>query len=425
MGSGLLFGMAPAWAAAKPVLANALKAGDLAGRPGSRWTLRNALVVSQIAMSMVLLCATGLFLRSLRSAAGIETGFHAHGVLTLSVDPRVHGYTPERTAQFLNEVRHRVAGLPGVISAACTDIVPLSGGGRRDGMHVEGTPGTPQDPGVDLYMVSPGYFETMGIPLVAGHTFSEGAANGPRTAVVDQRFAEKFFGKETAVGKRVVGAGTTFEIIGVVKNIKSRTIGEELRPVLFRGLEQSIAGDPSFLGYAVLAKTAGSPGELAAAVRREIHALDPDLAVYNEETLEQHLRDALFLPRLAGTLFGVFGLTGLVLAAVGLYGVMSYAVSRRRREIGIRVALGAPLSAIRSLVVGQGLRLTAVAVGIGVAAAWAMARFAASLLYGVDPHDRSVFIGVPLFLAAVALAACWIPARRAARVDPMTALRHE
>jgi predicted permease len=425
-GAGLLFGLAPAWAAARPVLASALKGEDVLARPGRRWTLRNVLVVSQIGMSLVLLCATGLFLRSLRSAARMDVGFRTRGILTMAVDPRVHGYMAGRTAQFLAELRRRVAALPGVASAACTDVVPLSEGGRRDEFHVEGRPNAGgADPGVELYMASPGYFETLGIARVAGRDFGNETAGGPRVAVVNEAFAARLFKNESAIGRRVAGGGATYEIVGVVKNFKSRTLGEELQPVLFRSLEQSIGGDPSFLGYAVLVRATGPAGALAGAVRGEIHALDPTLAIYNAETMEEHLRDALFLPRLAGTLFGVFGVVGLLLAAVGLYGVMSYAVSRRTREIGIRLALGAQAGEVRRLVVRQGMLLTLVGVALGMVAAWAVAQFSASFLYGVRPHDPVTFAGVPVFLAGVAFLASWIPSRRAARLDPLTALRHE
>ena len=425
-GTGLLFGLIPAWAAARPILAGALKGEDVLVPPGRRWTLRNVLVVSQIAMSLVLLCATGLFLRSLQRASALDVGFRARGVLTMSVDPRVHGYTAARTARFLTELRQRVGALPGVASAACTDVVPLSGGNRSDAFYVEGQPnsGSPA-PVTDLYMATPGYFETLGIPRIAGRDFGNEPPAGPKVAVVDQAFVERLFNNENPIGRRVTGGGATYTIVGIVGNIKSRTLGEELRPVLFRSLAQSVGSDPSFLGYSVIVRPAGSPAALAAAVRREIHALDPTLAVFNVETMEEHLRSALFLPRLAGALFGVFGLTGLLLAAVGLYGVMSYAVGRRTREIGIHLALGAQPGDVRRLVVRQGMLLALIAIALGMAAALAVTKFAAGFLYGVRPHDLVTFTGVPLFLAAVALLACWIPSRRAARVDPLTALRHD
>jgi predicted permease len=347
-------------------------------------------------------------------------------MLTMAVDPRVHGYTAERTARFLAELRGRAAALPGVVSAACTDVVPLSEGGRRDEFHVEGRPNTGSpDPGVELYMASAGYFETMGIPRVAGRDFANETAAGPKVAVVNQAFADRLFANENAIGQRVTGGGATYEIIGVVKNIKSRTLGEEPRPVLFRSLEQSIGGDPSFLGYAVLIRSTGSPAALAGAARREIHTLDPTLAIFNAETMEAHVRDALFLPRLAGTLFGVFGGVGLLLAAIGLYGVMSYSVSRRTREIGIRMALGAQTGAVRGLVVRQGMLLTLIAVALGLAAAWTAAKFLGGYLFGVSAHDLVTFTVVPMFLGVIAFLACWIPSRRAANLDPLAALRHE
>ena len=426
VGSGLLFGLAPAWAASRTILTSALKGEDILARPGRRWTLRNVLVVAQIAMSLVLLCATGLFLRSMQSAAGIDIGFRSHGILMMSIDPREHGYTAERTVQLIGQLRQRVAALPGVSSAAGTDVAPLSMGNRSDGFSVEERPETLDlNSSVDLYMATAGYFDTMGIPLIAGRDFANEGAAEPRVAVVNEAFVAQLFKKENPLGQRVNGAGVTYQIIGVVKNTKSRTLGEETRPVLYRSLAQSVASDPSFLGYTVVVRSAGDAAGLASEVRGEIRALDPTLAIFNVVTMEEHLRGALFLPRLAGTLFGVFGIVGLLLAAVGLYGVMSYSVSRRTREIGIRMALGAQATGVQRLVVWQGMALTLIALVLGLGAALAMTKVFTSILYGVRPHDLLTFTVVPLFLAAVALLACWIPSRRAARVDPLTALRYE
>lgn len=217
----------------------------------------------------------------------------------------------------------------------------------------------------------------------------------------------------------------SYQIIGIVKNTKSRTLSEQQRPVLYRSLEQSVDHDPSSLGYTLVVRSAGGAAGLASAVRGEIRALDRTLAVFNMETMEEHLRGALFLPRLAGTLFGVFGAVGLLLAAAGLYGVMSYSVSRRRREIGIRMSLGAQPGGVQRLIVRQDMVLTAIAVVLGVGAALAVTKTFTSILYGIRPHDLLTFTVVPVFLAGVALLACWIPSRRAARVDPLTALRYE
>jgi predicted permease len=426
VGSGLLFGLAPAWAAARTILSSALKGEDMLARPGRRWTLRNVLVVGQIAMSLVLLCATGLFLRSLQSANGIDVGFRSRGILMMSVDPREHGYTAERTVRLLGQLRERVAALPGVSSAACTDVAPLSMGNRSDGFSVEGRPETLDlNSTVDLYMATAGYFEAMGIPLIAGRDFANEGAAATKVAVVNEAFVGQLFKKENPIGQRVSGGGVAYQVIGIVKNTKSRTVGEEQRPVLYRSLAQSVGSDPSFLGYTVVVRSEGDRAGLAGAVRGEIRALDPALAVFNIETMEEHLRGALFLPRLAGTLFGVFGGVGLVLAAVGLYGVMSYSVSRRMREIGIRMALGAQPGGVQMLMVRQGMALTTIAVALGSGAAFAVTKLFTSILYGIRPHDILTFTVVPVFLAGVALLACWIPSRRAARVDPLAALRYE
>ncbi len=423
--TGLFLGLVPAWIASRPALVSALKGEDAMARPGRRVNMRSTLVVTQIAMSLVLLCATGLLLRSLRYASSIDIGFRSRGLLMLSVDPRVHGYSPERTTQFLTQLRERVAGMPGVVSVAATDAVPLAGGHRSDGFSVVGRPSQQGAPNVDLYMATPGYFETLGIPRVIGRDFAREPAAGQKVGIVNQAFAARLFSGENPIGQHVSGAGVDYQIIGVVGNIKSRTIGENTRPVLFRSLAQSTASDPSFLGYELIVRYRGDSSAVANEVRHEIHALDPAMAVYNQETMEDHLRSALFLPRLAGTLFAVFGVTGLVLAVIGLYGIMSFSVSRRTREIGIRIALGSPLGAVERLIVRQGMLLTAFAVALGLPAALVGAKFSSSFLYGVQPHDTVTFLSVPLCLVGVALLACWIPARRAARVDAQTALRYE
>ncbi len=420
--AGVLFGLAPAWAVARPIIANGLKGGDVLARPGRLWSLRNVLVVSQIAMSLVLLCATGLFLRSLQNASRIDIGFSSSGIFMMSIDPRLNGYSADRTIRFLNQLQQRVTALPGVTSASYTDSVPLSGGHRSDAFHAEGSG---SDANVELYMAGPGYFDTIGTPCIAGREFANESPAGPKVAIVNEAFAERLFANQNPIGRRVSGRGVTYQIVGVVKNIKSRFLGEDVRPVLYRSLAQDIAGDPSFTGYSILVRFARDSGSLASAVRREIHSLDPTLAIFNAGTMQEHLRDALFLPRLAGTLFGIFGLLGLLLAAVGLYGVMNHWVSRRTREIGIRLALGAQIGGVQRLVIRQGMLLTLIAVVPGLVGAWAVTKLFTSVLYGVRPHDFATFAIVPLFLAAVAFLACWIPSRRAASAEPLAALRHE
>jgi predicted permease len=423
---GVLLGLAPAWAASRPQLANALKGEDALARPGRRIPMRSLLVIAQIAMSVVLLCVTGLFLRSLQSAATINIGFRPNNLLMMSFDPRILGYAPDQTARFLSTLRQQSAALPGVLAAVSTDVAPLSGGNRSDGFTIDGT--SAKDASVsfaDLYMVSPGYFEALGIPRIAGHDFGGEITTGPKTAVINQAFVQHLFGGHNPIGQHVQGGGVTYQIIGVVGDVKSRTLGEESRPILYRSLDQTVSGDPSLMGYTLVVHTAGNPNAVEQAVRQQIHALDPNMAIYNEETMEQHVRTAYVLPRLAVSLFGTFGFIGLVLAGVGLYGVMSYSVSRRTREIGIRMAMGAQPGTVERLVLRQGLVLTLIAVALGWPAAWMLSKLAASFLYGIQPHDALTFAVVPPFLIAIALVACYIPARRAASIDPMHALRSE
>jgi predicted permease len=367
-----------------------------------------------------------LFLRSLQSASSIDIGFRPQGLLLLSVDPRLNGYSPQRISQFLSELRRGVAALPGVDSAVTTDVALLSGGNRSDGFAVEGHSGKDATfTNADLYMTTPGYFDVLGTPRLSGRDFGNEVADGPRVAVINKAFADRLFLGANPIGQHVSGGQWTYEIIGVVGNAKSRTLGEDTRPILYRSLDQSITDDPSVMGYTLVVHTAGNPAALSESVRRQVYALDPNIAIYNEETMEEHVRTAFFLPRLAATLFGVFGIIGLVLAAVGLYGVMSYAVSRRTREIGIRMALGARGGAVAGLIVRQGMVLAVIAMVLGWPAAWMLSKLASSFLYGIQPHDLLTFTVVPLFLAGIALVACWLPARRAASIDPVKALRTE
>ena len=424
VGAGLLIGVAPAWAASRPVIAKAIKGEEAFAYRQRRWSLRNALVLSQVFLSLVLLCATGLFLRSLQSASKIDIGFRSHGILLMNIDPQLNGYSTARTTQFVDEVRRRASSLPGVLSVAFVDPVPLSMDGRWDDFHDASQP-TAANKVVDLYMVTPGFFRTMGIAQLSGRDFGNETANAPKVAIVNQSFVKQFFGGRNAIGQRVTGTGATYEIVGVVKDSRSRTLGEDARPILYRSLAQDIGRDPDFRGVSLVVETQGNAAAMEAAVRNQVHALDPAMAIFNAETMEEHLRDALVLPRLAGTLFGGFGITGLILTVLGLYGIMTYTVSRRTREIGIRLALGAQISSVQRLVARQYLFLVFIAIALGVPCALALSKFAASILYGVHAHDAFTFTAVPLFLATVALLACWIPVRRIARVDPQKALRYE
>ncbi|HKR26279.1 MAG TPA: ABC transporter permease, partial [Acidobacteriaceae bacterium] len=420
----LLLGLAPGWAASRPKTASALK-GEAGFAASGRWfSVRNLLVVAQVAMALILLSLTGLFLRSLESASRMDIGFRTRGLLLLSVDPSLSGYSPARSIALLAQLRERAAALPGVDAAVTTDVALLSGGNRSEGFTVSGQT-TKQISSADLYMVTPGYFAALGMPLVAGSDFSHESPTGQRVAVINQAFAKRLFGRTDPIGQRIDGNGGTYRIIGVVGNAKSRTLGENTRAILYRSLDQSIASDPSGMGYTLIVHTRGNPAGLAGALRQEVSRLDASMPIYNLETMDEHVRAAYFLPHVAAALFGVFGGIGLVLAMVGLYGVMSFAVSRRTREIGIRMAMGAQRAAVLRLVLRRGMTLTVAALALGWPAAWMLAKIASSFLYGISPHDAVTFAVVPLVLLLVAMIAAWIPARRAASVNPTEALRME
>jgi predicted permease len=423
--AGVLCGFVPSWAASRPAMPNALKGEDALARPGRRWSLREVLVATQITLSLVLLCGAGLFLRSLEKASKIDVGFRSRGLVMMSIDPQLHRYTADRSIVLLKDVLERITALPGIRSATLTDGVPLSMGHRSDGFEVPGRPKPQGQNVVELYMAGPGYFETMGIPRIAGRDLANENAAAMKVGVVNQEFVRRFFQGENPVGHTVNGAGVPYQIVGVVGDTKSRTLGEQQRPVLYRSIYQNIASDPSQDGYTVIARYEGDPAALTKSMEGAIHAADRSLAVFNVQTMEEHMNDALFLPRIVGSLFTVFGFAGVLLASIGLYGVMSYAVSQRTKEIGVRMALGARASQVQAMVVRGGLRLVVIAMVLGVPLALAAAKLTRSLLYGIAPWDTTTFTVVPLLLAAISLLACWIPSRRASRVDPMEALRTE
>jgi predicted lysophospholipase L1 biosynthesis ABC-type transport system permease subunit len=265
----------------------------------------------------------------------------------------------------------------------------------------------------------------MGIPWIAGQDFTSTDPNAPRQAVVNERFARMVFGGGNVIGEHVTTASKTYEIIGVVRDTKTTTIGEVDEPILYRVLEQDIGAAAPFMGFSLTVRYQGNPATLAAALHRELHALDPALAIFAEKTMNEHLSDALFFPKLASVVFGIFGSAGLLLASVGLYGVMSYVVNSRTREIGIRLALGATQGGVQRLIVSHGMVLACIALGVGLPISLACSKVVAQVLYGIAPYDWVTFTGVPCFLAAVALIACWLPAHRAAAVDPQMVLRHE
>ena len=419
--TGLLFGLAPALRATRPDLVVALKSDSAVFGRVSPFGLRNALVVIQVALSLVLLAGAGLFLRSLQNASSIDTGLRPENVLLMAVDPGLHQYSPEKARQFVAQLRERVSALPGVRSVSFLDSVPLSLAGSSGDFRVEdGARRT----NANIYNVGSSFFQTLGIPLLRGRDFTL-KTDGQHTAIINETMARRLFPDQDPIGRQLLAGKANYAVIGVARNSKSRTLGEAPAACAYLFLEPSPEKVLGFEGISIAVKTSVAPRALVRPLRDQIAALDPDLAIFNTKTMQEHVNKSLLLPQLCATLLGVFGAAGLTLAAVGLYGVLSYWVRRRTREIAIRVALGAEARSVLMVVLRQGLSLTAAGLVIGLAIVLALGRFAASLLYGISGTDSLTFAAVSVVLLAAALAAILVPARRAARVEPTTALRYE
>jgi predicted permease len=323
--------------------------------------LRNGLVVVQVALSLVLLVGASLFLRSLRNAASIDTGLRADGVLLMAFDPKLNGYTPERSKRLLAELRERTSSLPGVLSVSYLDSIPLSIGGTSFDFTLD-----KNSTNANVYYVGSRFFETMGIAIRRGREFDVQADRDGNVAIINETMAQRMFGGTDPMGQQIRSEDRSYRIVGIARNSKSRTLGEDPANIAYLFLEAQPEKVISFYGVSIAVKAAGDPRRLQRAVRDQILALDHDLAVFNTETMREHLDKALMLPQLCATLLGVFGGTGLILAAIGLYGVMSYSVRSRTKEIGIRIALGQERSGVLRLVLRQGLLVAGTGLSIGV-----------------------------------------------------------
>ncbi|CAN5390541.1 ABC transporter permease [soil metagenome] len=435
--TGIIFGLAPALAAAKPDVIPELKDGAPGG--GIRASrVRGLFVVGQVAISLVLLVAAALCIRSLSNASRIDPGFEADGVQLASVNLQTQGYDETRGREFYRRLVESVESIPGVEVVSLARAVPLSGLMFGNSVRIEGfEPPAGQPP---LFMLSntvgENYLHTLGVSLLAGRDLRlADDKNAPRVSVINETMARRFFGgAREAIGKRFKiissprgnraadagGGDATVEIVGVVEDGRYYTLGEEAQPFFYLPFAQSYHG-----AMTLHLRTKGDPSAALAAVRSETRALDPNLPLVNVMPMTQAISFSLIPLRLAATLVGILGLVGLLLATIGIYGVVSYSVSSRTREIGIRLALGAQTLDVLRVMMKQGIILTSIGIVVGLGAAFALTRFLSSLLYGVSTTDPLTFVGVQLLLASVALVACYLPARRATKVDPMIALRYE
>jgi putative ABC transport system permease protein len=420
----VLFGVAPAVAAAKVDPNQALKDGA----PHEFWSrlhVRKMLVVTEIASAVVLVVGAGLLIRSFISLVDIDPGFNPSHLLTVQTWLPLPQYAkaPQRLA-FFQEVLSRVKQLPGVVDAAAAYNVPFAGFGGRDRIAFEGKAELPSgaEPMVPTTSVSEDYFKTLGVGLVAGRFFTVHDAEGsPSVVVVNQAFVDRFSPGRNPVGRRIQFNGNAWrEIIGVAGDVRQLGLDRPSEPELFVPFLQR----PVPFGY-IIARTASDPLHLASGVRSAVEAVDKDQPIFDVQTMQQRIAMSVGSRRFNLFLLTAFALLALTLAAVGLYGVVSYSLSLRTHEVGIRMALGAEKADVLRMVLVQGLKLAMIGVVIGIAGALALTRFLSSLLYGVKPTDPLTFIAVSLILIAVALAACYVPARRAAKVDPMVALRYE
>ena len=430
LSTGVVFGLAPALLASRTDLVGVIK-GAVAEAPRQRrrWSLRGALVVAQVTISIVVLICAGLFIRSLGQARQTDPGFRTDGMVTMMINPGLLGYDDEATLRFYPELLRRLEAQPGVRAAALVNEMPLMVGRVTRGPVVrEGEADPPPNQGVatDCSYVTPGYFETLQTPLVAGRDLAErDDAGAPPVVVVNQEFARRFFGDEaSAVGRRFrfEQGSPLMEIAGVARDGRYRSLYEEPQPHVFLPVYQH---PRRAMTLVVGAHSAGDLGPVTESVRREIARIDPRLPVVGVMTADENLSMAYWGPRVAAGIATAFGVLALVLATMGLYSVMTYAVSQRTREIGVRMALGATVRDVLRMVLGQGLRTAAVGIALGLAGALALTRLLSSLLLGVGTTDALTFVGVPVLLIAVAFLACYVPARRATRVDPLVALRHE
>jgi len=429
LATGIIFGLVPALQATRPDLAPTLK--DQVGAITSTASvgLRKSLVVAQVTLSLLLLIGAGLFIRSLKNLKGLDPGFKTRNLLTFGIDPPLNGYKPERSREILRQVYESLNTLPGV-EAASLAIMPVMEGDEWDqSATVDSFQAKPNE-GLDPHMnfLSPGYFKTMGVPILQGRDFrqSDQGKDAPKVCMINENFAKKYFPEGRAVGHRIgmgsdPGTKTDIEVVGVFGDMKYEGMRDVVPIELVRPYEQL----DFTLGMSIYIRTAREPEQMFSAARRAVQQIDATLPVVDMKTLEKQVDNSLVTERLVATLSSAFGVLATLLASIGLYGVMAYTVARRTREIGIRMALGAATGNVVWLVMKEVLVLVGVGIVLGLGASWGLTRYVQKELYGIQPNDLTTIILATIGIAIVALAAGYVPARRATRVDPIRALRWE
>jgi predicted permease len=428
--TGLLFGLGPALRSSRLDLATALKGAGGAAGDASRQRLNHALVVAQVALSLLLLIGAGLFVRTLQKLRATDAGFNRERVVVFNLDFTQHLRQPRLPV--LKELAARLGTLPGVRAAGVTSEFMLGGNRPADRITAEGYEARPdEDLACYEFYISPHFFEAMGTPILSGRGFepqdeilsNAPNANTPLPAVINQAMARRYFGDSNPLGRRfysIIESRQKYEIVGVVKDVRFKSLHEPSPPTYYLPNISDPGHDAAFA-----LRTMSAPGAMAASLRKVAQEIDPTIRVRDVRSLNDVVNTSLHQERVLAQLGGFLSLFALALACLGLYGVLSFSVAQRTREIGVRMALGAQRKDVLSLVVGRGLRLALLGVAFGLVAALAVTRFVSSLLYGVTATDPVTFIGVSLLLLLVAGLACWLPARRATKLDPMTVLRHE
>ncbi|MFN2507508.1 MAG: FtsX-like permease family protein, partial [Chthoniobacterales bacterium] len=426
LASGVIFGLAPALQTVRADLTEGLRERVASGGGSTnRWNLRNLLVVAQIAVSLLLLIGSGLFLKSFHKAQAIDPGFQRENLALLSLDLNLAGYDNARALQTIRQLLDRVRRNPQVRKADAGEWVPLGFGGRSRTIYAEGNGGDTEQNRkfANVSMITSGYFETLGIPFLKGRKFTEADAREKAAGVViiNETMARQFWPGEEAIGRRFRFFQTEpVEVIGITKDIKALSLGETPTAMVYQPVFEAPKG-----AITLFIRTAGPPGAILAESHRIVRAIDMHIPIVYEKTIDDHMAFALWPSWMGAVLLGTFGLLALVLASMGVYGVMAYTVSQRTRELGIRMALGAQRHEVVQLVLKQGMALATIGLVIGLLAAFAATRLLSALLYGVDPGDPTIFAGVTSLLGAAAFAACYFPARRAVKIDPVIALRFE